>query len=91
MGSHGQWRLAPAYDLTCSSGINGEHTTAIVGEGRCPTQAHMFQVGEATGLKQVSMQRIIERVTASISRWGEWCKQVDITSISKFPANMQVL
>ncbi|VAW72415.1 HIPA PROTEIN [hydrothermal vent metagenome] len=88
MDSDGQWCLSPAYDLTCSSGINGEHTTAIAGEGRAPTEAHMFQVGETVGLKQVSMQRIVERVTASISRWGEWCEQADITSTIKFPPGM---
>jgi len=80
MDSDGQWCLSPAYDLTCSSGINGEHTTAIAGEGRAPTEAHMFQVGETVGLKQVSMQRIVER--------GEWCEQADITSTIKFPPGM---
>ncbi len=88
MDSNGQWRLAPAYDLTCSRGINGEHTTAIAGEGRNPSQAHMFEVGEAAGLKQASMQQAIERVTASISRWSEWCKQAGMASTVKFPPDM---
>ena len=31
---HG-WRLAPAYDLTFSTGPNGEHCMAVEGEGAC--------------------------------------------------------
>jgi len=91
MDSNGQWRLAPAYDLTCSSGINGEHTRAVAGEGRNPSQAHMFQVGESVGLKQTNMQQVIERVSAFISRWGEWCKQAGMASTVKFPPNMLML
>jgi len=33
MDKQGEWRLAPAYDLTCSAGIHGEHTTFVAGEG----------------------------------------------------------
>ena len=33
MDEYGEWRLAPAYDLTYSQGINGEHTTSVAGEG----------------------------------------------------------
>ncbi|VAW59112.1 hypothetical protein MNBD_GAMMA11-2932 [hydrothermal vent metagenome] len=45
-------------------------------------------MGQSAGLKQVSMQRVIERVTESISRWGEWCKQAGMTSMTKFPPDM---
>ena len=46
MDKEGEWHLVPAYDLTCSEGINGEHTTAVAGEGRNPGEAHMLRVGK---------------------------------------------
>ncbi|VAW56902.1 HIPA PROTEIN, partial [hydrothermal vent metagenome] len=85
MDKNGEWRLAPAYDLTCSAGINGEHTTAIAGEGRRPEKAHMLSVGETVGLKPAIMQQIIERVQASKNKWDVWCEQAGISSSMAFP------
>lgn len=31
-----RWKLSPAYDLTYSSSIGGEHATTVNGEGRNP-------------------------------------------------------
>jgi len=75
MDEQGEWRLSPAYDLTCSAGINGEHTTSVAGEGRNPAEADMVKVGETVGIKPARMRRIVDRVQASIDRWPEWCDQ----------------
>jgi len=88
MDKSGEWRLAPAYDLTCSGGINGEHTTAIAGAGRKPGEEHMLRVGESVGLKPAHMRQIIERVQASISRWDVWCDRAGITSAIRFPPDV---
>lgn len=32
----GKWRLSPAYDLTYSNSIGGEHATTINGKGKTP-------------------------------------------------------
>jgi len=85
MDREGQWRLAPAYDLTCSYGVNGEHTTAIAGEGRDPKEEHLLRVGEAAGLKHAVMQQIIEEIRASISRWNVWCEKAGMASTPSFP------
>ncbi|NOX08216.1 MAG: type II toxin-antitoxin system HipA family toxin [Gammaproteobacteria bacterium] len=85
MDESGAWRLAPAYDLTCSNGINGEHTSAIAGEGKDPAEVHMLRVGESVGLKPVYMKGVIERVQTSISRWSTWCNRAGITPVIKFP------
>lgn len=79
MDEHGEWRLAPAYDLTCSGGMNGEHTTAIAGEGRNPTEADMTKVGQAVGMKPARMREAIERVKAAADRWDDWCEQAEIS------------
>lgn len=44
MGGNGRWSLAPAYDLTFSSGPDGEHSAAIAGEGRTPGMSHLLAV-----------------------------------------------
>jgi len=80
MDERGEWRLAPAFDLTCSAGINGEHTTAVAGEGRNPGEAHLLKVGEAVGLKHQRMHETIERVRDAIEQWPQWCEQAGISS-----------
>lgn len=89
MDERGEWHLSPAYDLTCSEGINGEHSTAIAGEGRRPTAAHLMTVGEAVGLKHAQMQQVIERVTVSISRWDSWCDRAGVSQTRRnFPPGL---
>jgi len=80
MNKEGEWRLAPAYDLTRSQGINGEHTTSVAGEGKAPGRPHMFKVGESVGLKPAMMEQVIEQVSVAIGRWNEWC---DMAGIAK--------
>jgi serine/threonine-protein kinase HipA len=36
MDENGEWKLAPGYDLTFSSGPRGEQSTMVMGEGRNP-------------------------------------------------------
>jgi len=80
MSDEGEWRLAPAYDLTRSQGINGEHTTSVAGEGKAPDKTHIFKAGESVGLKPAMMEQVIENVSTAIDRWDEWC---DMAGIAK--------
>ncbi|MDX8412894.1 MAG: type II toxin-antitoxin system HipA family toxin [Mariprofundales bacterium] len=80
MSERGEWRLAPAYDLTRSQGINGEHTTAVAGEGKKPGKTDIFKVGESAGLKPTMMEEVIGQVSTAIDRWDEWC---DMAGIAK--------
>jgi len=70
--------LAPAYDLTRSQGIHGEHTTSVAGEGKAPDRTHLHKVGESAGLKPVMMEQTIEHVCTAIERWDEWCDMAGI-------------
>ena len=45
-----RWVLSPAYDLTYSDGIRGEHSTSIDGEGKNPTSEHILNVAHRAGL-----------------------------------------
>lgn len=46
----GEWRLSPAYDLTYSSSLNGEHATTINGEGLAPSIDDLLAVAKTAGL-----------------------------------------
>ncbi len=45
-----RWVLSPAYDLTYSNSIGGEHATTIHGEGRGPGMADILEVAKTIGL-----------------------------------------
>ncbi len=47
-----EWHLSPAYDLTYSDSINGEHATTINGEGKNPTLDDILSVAKTIGLKE---------------------------------------
>lgn len=45
-----RWVLSPAYDLTYSNSIGGEHATTVHGEGRGPGMADIMEVAKTIGL-----------------------------------------
>lgn len=55
-----RWKLSPAYDLTYSNSIGGEHATCINGNGRNPGMEDLLAVGKAAGLPVKKLQRIAE-------------------------------
>ncbi len=83
MDESSAWKLAPGYDLTFSSGPNGEQSTMIMGEGRNPGTSHLRELGLAAKLSKTLIEEIIDRTKDSISRWKDRAKehQVDPSSI----------
>jgi len=53
-----RWKLAPAYDLTYSSSIGGEHATSINGNGRNPGLDDLLAVAESVKLGKEKSRRI---------------------------------
>ena len=62
----GIWKLAPAYDLTYSNSIGGEHATTIAGEGKNPGIKEILQVAKTAGLKEKQAKQIAERVSETV-------------------------
>ncbi len=58
----GGWRLAPAYDLTYSFSLGGEHATSVNGNGRNPGLLDLLQVGENIGIKTGKAKKIAEEI-----------------------------
>ena len=50
MNNLGDWRLAPAFDLTFSNGPGGEHYMAVLGEGRNITREHVEKLAKVHGV-----------------------------------------
>ncbi|MBR5620340.1 MAG: HipA domain-containing protein, partial [Clostridia bacterium] len=64
---NGNWRLAPAYDLTYSNSIGGEHATTVAGEGRKPDITDILKVAKKAGMKESHARQIAERVQETVS------------------------
>jgi serine/threonine-protein kinase HipA len=69
MRRDGTWNLAPAYDLTWSSGPGGEHSSSVLGHGKDITRAHLLELGRQASMKQPAAGQVIERVRAAIGNW----------------------
>ena len=53
-----KWELSPAYDLTYSYSINGEHATTINGNGVNPGLTDILKVAEKIGLDKKKAEKI---------------------------------
>ena len=47
-----RWVLSPAYDLTYSESIGGEHATTVHGEGKAPGMKDIAEVAKAVGINE---------------------------------------
>jgi len=54
------WKLSPAYDLTYSSSIGGEHATCINGNGSDPSIKDLLAVAEKIGITKIRAKEIAE-------------------------------
>lgn len=62
----GNWRLAPAYDLTFSNSIGGEHATTVAGEGRNPSLSDLLSVAKKAGIRISAARRIAAGVEQTV-------------------------
>lgn len=75
-----QWHLAPAYDLTFSSGPGGEHYLAVEGEGRTPTRAHVLRLGKRHGFSEAQVSQMIDAIRASIAEWPRHAQELGVSA-----------
>jgi len=77
MDENGIWKFAPSYNITFSNGLNGEHCTKYLGEGKNPTEKHLIELGSKHMLK--NSKKIIKEVKASISKWSMFAEKVNLS------------
>jgi len=78
MQEDGSWSLAPAYDITPSSGPNGWQSMAVMGEAKNPSILDLKKLAKEHGIKNVD--NILKEVIQALTRWEEFAK------IAKVPA-----
>lgn len=61
-----KWQFAPAYDLTYSSSLGGEHATTINGNGSNPTEKDLLEVAKNASISQRVAKSIIEEVKVTV-------------------------
>jgi len=69
MSRDGAWRLSPAYDLTYSEGIGGEHTSPVMGKGRNIARADLLGLAKKTGIRPKAATAAIDQVLDAAGQW----------------------
>ena len=81
MNAKGEWKFAPAYDLTFSYSGYGFHSTMIAGESKNPGRKELMKLASYFGLKNAGT--IIEEVQEAIHHWGAIATEQGITKETK--------
>ena len=63
-----KWELSPAYDLTYSYSINGEHATTINGNGVNPGLNDILKVAEKIGLDKKKTEKIAIEIRETVRK-----------------------
>jgi len=65
-----QWQLAPAYDLTPSTGINGEQTCMVNGKGRNITDADLIKTAATANISEAETKALIAQVNSALTQYN---------------------
>ncbi len=82
MNENGKWQMAPAYDLTFSSGPGGEQSTMVMGEGKDPNIEHLRELAKTADLSDKEAQRIIDETIAALLKWKEFAKSCGVSKVN---------
>ena len=83
MSRSGEWKLAPAYDLTFSLGPGGEHSTSVLGRGTQISHEHLLALGKSADLDNAESKQIIERVATAVADWDKIAKDWQVARTSR--------
>jgi len=81
MNGAGDWKLAPAYDLTFSNSSHGMHSTMVAGESKAPERQHLLELASTFEVKNA--EAIIDKVQTVIGDWEDYAKDCGVSSDSK--------
>ena len=83
MAPSGEWKLAPAYDLTFSLGPGGEHSTSVLGRGRHIDIEDLLTLGKSADLTNDESARVLERVALAVADWDRFAREWDVRRASR--------
>ncbi len=81
MNAAGEWKLAPAYDLTFSNSSHGMHSTMVAGESKSPGQQHLLELANTFEVKHP--ETIIMEVKSAIADWRNYAKDSFVSDNSQ--------
>lgn len=81
MDRQGQWKLAPAYDLTFSYSGHGMHSTMVAGESSRPTRRHLMELARHFQVKEANT--VIEAVRDTVQNWPNYAANAGVGQASK--------
>jgi serine/threonine-protein kinase HipA len=73
------WQLSPAFDLTFSTGVGNQHTTAINGAGE-PNLADVLKIGKNHAIADAL--KIVDEVRFAVSNWTPIAKDWGVSKKS---------
>lgn len=82
MDETGQWKLAPAYDLTFSHGPNGEQSTMVMGEGRNPGEKHLIKLGLEAKIPKAIIHDVLSQTKAALAQWKSLAPKFGVSQIN---------
>jgi serine/threonine-protein kinase HipA len=83
MDEEGTWSVSPAYDLTFSSGPNGEHCTMLMGEGKNPAVEQLLKLATISDIKKQRALEIIDEIKTVVSHWNRFAEEAEVSATSK--------
>ena len=83
MTSDRKWKVSPAYDLTYSTGMGGEHATSFAGEGKNPQKVDYLKVAISGGIQKKHALEIIDEVCAGKEFLRDKCKEFGLKELWK--------
>jgi serine/threonine-protein kinase HipA len=78
MDDAGEWRLAPAFDLTRAANplAGGVRAAAVLGKSREPGRDDLHRLGERQGVRRVAEH--IDQVLDAVRDWPRWARQAGL-------------
>ena len=78
----GEWRLAPAYDLTYSPSRGGERGMSVSGLEAGVSWRDVETLAATHGIRGVRTREIREQVEASVDRWSQFAAEAHVPAAS---------
>ena len=75
-----EWGNTPAYDVTWSQGMVGEHTMSINGKGKDIRLDDILDIAREASISRQDVNRVVEHVTEAVSAWNALALQYDMPS-----------
>ncbi len=90
MHDDGSWQLSPAYDLTFSTGPNGEHWTSYAGEGKEPRIKNLMAVARSGSISEKSVRAIIDQVKTAVASFKDLANEYGVPDKMSVPIAKQL-